>query len=323
MKRIVYMCLFIFFFFMVNSTFIFPVENASGEPATVQMIKFRDGEEEQFADVRPGNDNTVIFTGIINGNIFDDDDVSTITISLDAYINELTYSGSSYEVPDWVIDITPRVFEMYPWEFKEFNVEVTVPPGTSFYSRGELKVSGTATTSPDGVTHSINEITGVIRIMYYDDWNVYSPDISKVITRGDSVTFEVEILNRGNGNDVFFQTIDNVDKLKKNHIYADFPVNIELEEKAKETIEVRIDSSDSTPEGEYYIDFYSYPVDVEQVEELDNQFYRIKFKLVIEPVVYEKYFYHSVAITIIALILISVKIVRRTNRTTARTNDNR
>lgn len=290
--------------------FLIPFLNSGAAGSGTPLISIMDGEEEQYADVRPGNDNTVTFPCIVNSNYFDDSEVSDLSCTFEALADLYSYTRSSSVESNWPISIEPETLELKMGELKRFDVIVEVPSGTSYTSRGELRIFGTVTTQPDGEVYSINDVYGVVRINYYEDWSLKSSDMSKSVKKGEKVVFEVDIANLGNGKDVFFQTIENDIALKRSNIYLDFPANTEIDEKEARTIEISVDTSTNTPDGVYFIELYSYPIDINKVDLSGDPFYLIKFKLTVEQGLVEKYLYPSVIVTAIVIIIIAVKLFK-------------
>jgi uncharacterized membrane protein len=291
----------------------FPIELSSAEPigSKTQLIKFKSGEDVQFADVRPNHQSTVNFHGLIDGRQFSGNtNVTKIICTLEARIEQRWYhEGSMYE-QGWFVEIYPEDVELVPGEQKEFDVTVFVPPETSYYSKGELKVFGTAKTLPDNEIYTINEIKGKIRIQYYYAWTMASSDITTKVSKGDTAVIKVNVVNLGNGDDVFYQDMNGKDKLIKSKMNVDFPNNIEIKEKSNEEVKIKIKTTSDTPAGEYQFEFLSYPTDVKDKADSQDPNYLIKFKLIVEPDFVEEYFVLSIVAIAIILIVIVVKVVR-------------
>ena len=185
---------------------------------------------------------------------------------------------------------------------------VKVPTGASHYSTGEISVSGTAKTLPDNKLYDLNEIKGKIRISYYTDWDLVTKDPSKSVDKGDKTYFLVDVQNQGNAKDKFFQDIANSIELKDYDITFVYPPDVEIDEKSTEEVKITVKTSEKTPAGEYYIEFYSYPEDVDKYRESDNEYYFIKFKLTVEPDFVEQYLLPSVIVFIIVIIIVIAKL---------------
>jgi hypothetical protein len=284
-------------------------------PAEGDIIEFSGGVVEQFVDVRPGSDNSVSFPVTIDGRSFLEKDISTIICTLEADIGQRFYSGKTTNAPGWNYQIDPQTVELSPGEQKVVTVSVSVPERTSYYSLGELTITGSVTTLPGNEVYSLNEIDGIIRISYYDDWKLTSSKLTRTIKKGETSIFEVNLHNMGNGNDIFFQSIKNENKLIKNDIKFEYPVNIELDERSTTKFDFIVTTSDKTPKGEYVIEFCSKPTDINDDEDKSgNYLYCIQFVLTVEPGTVEQYMIPSAVIFIIVLIVVFVKIVKHNKK---------
>ena len=304
-----------------NFMYFIPVESATGAPIEHQIIDFANGEGEKYVDVRPGADNSVNFQVTVDGSYFKENNISKIVCKLEAELGQRFYSGKTTSAPGWDYEIDPLTIELDPDEKKVVDVRVTVPEGTSFYSVGELTITGTATTVPGNEKHSLNELEGIIRITYYDDWKLTCSKLTRTITRGELAVFEVNLFNMGNGNDIFFQSVSNENKLVKNDIKLEYPANIELDEKSTTKFDFIVSTTDKTPKDEYVIEFCSKPTDIGEGDKTGNYLYCIQFVLTVEPDALEQYLIPSAAIFIIVLIIVFVKIVKHNDRKIR--NDNR
>lgn len=305
---------------MFNLTMLQPTAEADFNPilehSKKQLINFDKSEETQYADSRPGENNSVIFTGMIDGSYFSGSNITKIVCSLKAEIKQIWYSDDNEVHQNWFSEVSPEIIELGKDEIKEFKVIVIVPPETSFYSKGELKVTGTAVTYPDNRMYSVNEINGKIRILYYEDWQISSTEVSKTIKRGETATYRITIHNLGNGQDIFFQDVGNSNELRKSDIRVEFPINTELDEKSSKDIILKVKTNENTPPGSYPIEFLSYPTDVEDIEGTENEFYKITVLLIIEPDFIEEYLWPSLIITVIIIVIVAVKLVLISNKRT-------
>jgi hypothetical protein len=274
------------------------------------IIQFPMGEDIQFADVSPGSNRPVNFPCIVDGGYFKGKNVTNMVVTLEATATHLWYSKNSDHNAKWDVKISPKAVELKPYEKKDFTVMITVPPKISHYSKGEVVISGLVKTSPDNKMYRTNEAMGKIRIEYYYDWNLESPDVTGSVDKGNDLSFKAEIINSGNARDIFFQDVINSDVLKDHDIEVEFPVNIEIAEKSTETVEVVVKTSEKTPKGTYPIEFVSYPTDVDENRNEANPFYHIRFVLTVEPDFIEEYLVPSllgITIILIAVIYVLVK----------------
>jgi hypothetical protein len=309
------MCALAIMMLVIHLVSCMPTVDAEGVSADRQILDFREGGGEQYADVRPGSDTTVEFPVTVDGEYFRTKDISKIICKFDAELAQRFYSGKTTSAPGWKYKIEPDTIELGPNEKKDIVVEVYVPEETSYYSVGELRISGTATTVPGNEVYDLNEIDGIIRIIYYDEWKLTCSKIARTLTKGDIAVFEVMLHNMGNGNDIFFQSVSNDNKLMKKDIKLEYPVNVDLDEKSVTKFDVIVTTSDKTPKGDYVIEFCSKPTDINNDEDkVGNYLYCLQFIITVEPDTFEQLMIPSVVIFIILVIIVFVKIVRRNDK---------
>ncbi|UCH90077.1 MAG: hypothetical protein JSV49_05390 [Thermoplasmata archaeon] len=275
------------------------------------FISFEEGEEIQFADVRPGNNESVKFPGTINGTYFKDKNISKIICTLEAKIDHRWYAEENKRGKKWFVKVQPERIELGRDEQERFKVIVDVPSEISFNSKGELSLTGTVRTLPNDDIYQLRDVNGLVRIQYYADWDLSTPELKNSVKKGEQTVFKVNINNLGNARDIFYQSVHNEKTLLGSEIKIEFPSTMEVGEKAKRTFEIVVKTNKDTPSGEYPIRVSSYPTDINEIKAAGGQAYQIEFTLIVEPTFIEKYWIPSLIVIVIILIIIVVKIVRR------------
>jgi hypothetical protein len=187
----------------------FPLLSINSEAigAPVVVIAFEEGEEEQIADVRPGEHGTVLFPGTVTGQLPAGSSFQDIIVDL---------VGSTDL--DWSVTINPSQIQLNPGNVEKFTAQVTAPPGTSSSIVETLTVSGRARAFPGTLTVSIAPITGTIRIEQYYQFSLSSNEPICNSTIGEKVELNLDIYNSGNGEDTFSINVVNLHELSSKNI---------------------------------------------------------------------------------------------------------
>jgi uncharacterized membrane protein len=201
-----------------------------------------EGEEEQVANAKPGEPNFVIFSGIVETQIPAGGNISYVDVHLNLTLNH-----------DWPAEVSPSIFRMGLGDHKNFEVTVWIPEGTLSNVTGSILISGNATGHPVNIPLTLYNAWGLIRVAQYHDADINIVDSNKIIEKDDKCIFNLEITNKGNGNDVILFNIDNNNNLVKNGIEVYLPEKIELDVNETKSIEVIVKTSSDTKKGEYDI----------------------------------------------------------------------
>jgi hypothetical protein len=206
--------------------------NTEAVSAPVIRIQFNEDEEEQTADVRPGENGTVVFPGAVEALIPAGSDVQDLNVYLEGSVDV-----------GWPLTLDPDVVQINPGDVVPFVATVWVPPETSYYALANLTVSGTpADPYPGPSTYIVTKATGSIRIAQYYKFILTSENVSEEVKIGGEVSFELKIDNLGNGRDTFSVNIGNYDELAEKEIKIRFSdSSFDTDEKSRRTIKVIVD----------------------------------------------------------------------------------
>ena len=188
---------------------VIPIETeAVGEP--VVTIKFLEREEEQVADVRPGEHGTVQFPGTVEARLPAGSNIQDVVVNLEGYTGE-----------GWTVEINPSTVQVDPGGTATFSATVSVPPETSSEISDTLTVEGTAYAFPGtGDSSEVPPAHGSIRIAQFFMYGLDCKEPEKQATFDEQIDFDLIITNFGNGKDIFLIDIDNFEKLKVSEITA-------------------------------------------------------------------------------------------------------
>ncbi|UCH88319.1 MAG: hypothetical protein JSV49_08625 [Thermoplasmata archaeon] len=201
-------------------------------------LEFEEGEEEQTADVRPGEDNSVVFPGTVTAQLAAGGAVQDVVVTL---------VGSTDL--NWPVTINPPKVQMEPGTEVPFTATVTVPEETSSSILGTLSVSGTAQAFPGAGAYRVEPIYGTIKIEQYYGLSLMCDEPDKKGHPGTQVGYDLGIENQGNGKDTFEVQVTNKDQLLQRDISVSLSQSlIEIEEKTTEniTVSVNIPSSQTS-----------------------------------------------------------------------------
>jgi hypothetical protein len=213
--------LFLFSFIQVAPSKV----EAIGEPEVT--ISFLEDEEEQVADVRPGEHGTVTFPGTVEADIVGGSSVQDVIVRL---------SGSTNL--DWPVAINPDEVQINPGNVAHFSATVTVPPESSVDISDKITISGTAETIPgSGEQYQVPPIIGTIKIAQFYKFSLSANNVMQKGSLGDVVTVNLFIENHGNGADTFDVFVVNIAKLEKKG-FSVSPVSTTASVKEKSSIEL-------------------------------------------------------------------------------------
>ncbi|UCH89030.1 MAG: hypothetical protein JSV49_12495 [Thermoplasmata archaeon] len=216
------------FFTMVD----YSSENAEAIGQPVVTIRFHEGEEEQIADVRPGEHGTVTFPGTVEARIPAGSNIQDVVVSL---------VGSTGM--NWPIAINPPKVQLDPGGQAAFSVTVSVPPETSYYIQDSLTISGTAQSFPGAGAYRVDPITGTIRIAQFYKFSLECDKPYRQVSPTDQVAFNLRVWNYGNGRDTFTLFIPKLTTLAKDGWNIQLGTyTVEVEEKNQKTVQITINT---------------------------------------------------------------------------------
>ncbi|UCH88321.1 MAG: hypothetical protein JSV49_08635 [Thermoplasmata archaeon] len=208
--------------------FLLSVTESEAVGAPVVTLRFVEGEEEQVADVRPGEHGTVVFPGTIEVRLPAGSSVQNVLV-------ELTGSTGM----NWPTSMNPTEVWVIPGTVETFTATIAVPPETSYYVQDTVTVSGTATPDPGATTYNVEPITGTIRIEQFYKFSLSSDKPSEEACVDSIVYLQLIIHNQGNGRDTFSISLQNQQELDDKDINVILgTTTIEVDEKSRRTVSI-------------------------------------------------------------------------------------
>jgi hypothetical protein len=203
---------------------------AIGSP--VVTIKFLEGEEQQIADVRPGEHGTVQFPGTCEARIPAGSNIQDVVVSL---------TGSTGM--NWPVSINPPQIQVDPGGTATFSITVSVPPETSYYIQDTLTIGGTARAFPGAGAYNVQPITGSIRIAQFYKFSLECDKPYKQVNPTEQLAFNLRVWNYGNGRDTFTLYIPQLSKLAGDGWNIQLGTyTVEVDEKSQKTVQVSINT---------------------------------------------------------------------------------
>ncbi len=147
-------------------------------------------QSEQEANVGPGENGTLIFTGRVEVEM----------VGPGSNIQMIVVSLSADCIWPTTISPTTMTFQAQGPRQQNFTVTVQVPNFTSSSITEELTVGGTAKVVPGVRFYKIPPSKGIINISAYSILNLSSDDPEKESLRGESLLYLLNIKNDGNSN---------------------------------------------------------------------------------------------------------------------------
>jgi hypothetical protein len=216
------------FFCLVNS------ENVSAVGPPVVILRFLQGEETQFVDVRPGENPAVVFPGTVEVELKAGSAVQDVVVDL--------FGNSSQ---GWQVNIKPEQVHVSPGDTAVFQVHVKVPSETSMYLADVITISGLASPYPGSGSYEVSPITGTININQFFKFNLEcnKPHVKTKLDK--KVSTNININNYGNGIDRYSVRIANLNELERDDIIATLSISrFEVDEKSSGTVFVYVETAD-------------------------------------------------------------------------------
>ena len=192
---------FLFVIFLITLTIIIIPEMSIASQPSGEIILH---QSEQVAEVGPGEDGIVNFTGEVKVNLTGiGKNVQMVVVSL------------TIEAP-WPASISPTTMSWDPQETdvpKEFEAVVRVPNFTSATRVEEIIINGTIKTYPGALLSNLPSAKGIIRIAEYAMLTVSCWDPYIEALPGESVLFQLKVKNDGNAEASISMEINEIDDM--------------------------------------------------------------------------------------------------------------
>ncbi|MCK4829237.1 hypothetical protein KA005_76645, partial [bacterium] len=184
-----------------------------------------------ISEVGPEQDGIFVYPGILIINM------SGVGSNVQEVIMNLYVSVDQA----WNVNVTPNEFIFKESGSEPFNITVWIPAGTSYYTSAELIVSGTVTNNPGLTTYSMQTVTGTIKTNQYYLFSINCSEHNKNIMPGEKITYNFDIINKGNARDMFQINVTNTDELKAEGFIVKLSSDeIEIREKGSAAIELNL-----------------------------------------------------------------------------------
>ncbi len=199
-------------------------------------------EQNNTADVGPGDSGVVTFTGIVSVSL---NQATRVIVNLSA-------------VDTWNSAIvTPNSLVFTASAEKPITVSVYAPLETSFNDNGMVTVTGTWTSYPGEFTGSVNPRSGAVAridINQFHKFSIENQVLSQEVIPGSEVQFELIINNEGNYIDTFTIDLLNSEELTAKGIDVEITqAVVEIPEKGNETIIISIKTNKNVKQGDNLI----------------------------------------------------------------------
>lgn len=222
-----------------------------GEPFV--MLEFDEGEAQQTAEVTPGENAVVIFPGTVTAHMAAGSQVQNIIINLYGSVDQ-----------GWPVTMDPVTIEMDEGGNESFTATVVVPADACCDNPGILQVRASAKSDPGAIYYNIEPINGTILITQYYGFSLESNKSLKDAYTGDEVEFNLNVINDGNGCDMFSASIVNRKEIENLGMASYLSMDkFEIDGKSSETMILLI----TIPENNYCIGTHSIEVEVRSENE--------------------------------------------------------
>lgn len=242
-----FVCSVLIMFILAVSILSISIDTAEGTGHIVVTVQFKPGEEEQEADVRPGETGQVTFRGTVEASMPAGGSAQDVIVTLNGYTEN-----------NWPVVINPEEITVNPKDGRKlFYSTVTVPPEASVYNADTLTIEGTVKAFPGSdQTYDVQPVTGSIRIKQFYKYSLYSEDEAKSANTGEHVSYTLEIFNHGNGADKFLIDVFNKELIESDGFTVEISTpSIVIEEKSSDNVSIRVDiSDDKKSAGKYTIE---------------------------------------------------------------------
>jgi uncharacterized membrane protein len=207
----------------------------------------------------------------------------------------------SASVPGGSATLNPAslTFEEVGPETQEVNVTVRIPLLTAS-SEKTCTISGTW--NQGATSGQVEPAVIQVNVLPFSRAVIMSDSPKKDVQKGDSVTFDLEITNNGNSDDVYHFEVANQEELKGNGITVNKVNDIPFMYKSTETVEVKVHVSSDAGTDRAQIDIVVTSALEEEPEEFS---YTLRLGIKEKPISLE-FFTSPLVLAIILIIIISV-----------------
>ena len=210
-------------------------------------IKF--DNDEEHADVGPGENGVVVFPGTVTVNAVGPGQ------SFQLIFVELSVNAQGLECSVSPSSLTFQASQT--GTAQPFQAVIRVPNFTSCTEEYRVRVTGTATTEPGTQSYPLDPADGMVKVNQYCMAKV-TPEVQERSIRGGGEEWiRVEVQNTGNGQDGFRFAVQGSNALEEKGIT--FEVDSEqtmVPEGSTAEMSMKISVSEKAPEGKIMIEFH-------------------------------------------------------------------
>ncbi len=217
--------------------------NGTEAQVTEVMITIDDGYQQQVSTVTDTRDESLLFPGTVSvDRVFPIPPEVTVhlfaTVNPDPELFSVVFDDANITIEG---DGSSR-----------FNATVSVP--TNLPADAVYTVTINATVTPLPVYNVIPAYGYITVEQYYKIGRTFSTE-TRTVKQGASVTFELVIQNRGNGEDQFEIQLTNEAEAQDYGLIATFDRGVSLKSWKNRTILIRIDAQNDAIEGQIQLNF--------------------------------------------------------------------
>ena len=228
-------------------------ETAEGVGEPFVMLEFDEGEAQQTAEVAPGKNAVVTFPGTVTAYMAAGSQVQNIVINLYGSVEQ-----------GWTVTMDPTTITMEQGGNESFTATVVVPADACCDMPAVLRVRASAKSNPGALMYNVEPINGTILIAQYYGFSLESNNSFEDVYTGDDVEFYLNVINDGNGRDMFSASVVNRKEIENlgMALYLNKD-KFEIDGKSSETMTLLI----TIPENNYCIGTHSIEVEVRSENE--------------------------------------------------------
>jgi len=197
-------------------------------------------QPKQIANVAPGHDGIVTFTGNVEAQVPWKPNSHYLVVHL------------SPDANGWPTSKPPPLIFTRQTKMKTFSVDVYVPTGTSGSYQGQFSMGGTWRFQNTTIGGTLYFATAIILVQQYHLVVLETPKRYIQVEPGQRLRTQVELENRGNGNEEFSVGIKNRGELENRGWKIDLtPEDIAIDERNSTRLDLELSSSKNMEPGFY------------------------------------------------------------------------
>ncbi len=276
-------------------------EDAQGQLPSIH-VSVAEGDREQTAEITGTTNQVLEFDGevLLTKPVWFPGQSVTVTLTLEM-------QGTN---PVWNYTFQPPTLEFTASGTKNFTALVTAPAGLLAADFFNLIFDAETADIP-----FYDKVTGTALVhvaQYYGVGRQFSTEPLRV-KQGDSLEFNVTIINRGNGGDTFTLALSNEEELNFLKLFVYFDRQARLDPGEETRIKLRLESDQEAQEGTFQLNFTITSDGSSSDPDADTVVNFADFTVVVEPSLTSQLveYWYVIAAALAVLIVISLFLVRR------------